>query len=142
MQIWAKNILQRFDEKLLYLSDSLCIVYKEEEIAIQTEQQWSIIPEKENSEYDKDDQQHKKHSGSLTSLICQVTYTECYQLTTDYSLHPLMDIYFFSSPKSAFQHCPKMIELCRGQAEMKIKAIVRTRVLFVETEYFPRLVLN
>lgn len=76
VQIWAKNILQRFDEKLLYLSDSLCVVYKKKEIAIQVAKQRSIIPEKENSEYGKADEQHKKLSGSLTPPGCRVSHPQ------------------------------------------------------------------
>lgn len=141
-QIWAKNILQRFDEKLLYLSDCFCVVHKEEEIAIHTEQQRSITPENGTSEYNEDDLQHKKHSVSLTSPLRQATRTEPFQLITNSSLHSVMDIYSFLSLKSVFQHCPRMTGLCRGQSKIEIMTNISTRALFVETEYFPRLALN
>lgn len=100
-------------------------------MAIQTEKQRSIFLENETSEYNKGDLQHKKHSGSLTSPLCQVTCTEHFQLTTNFSLQAVMDIYSFLSLKFVFQHCHKVTGLCRGQSKMEIMTNRRTRALFV-----------
>lgn len=73
MKIWAKNILEGPDEKLLYLSTSFCIGHKKE-AAIHTAKQPSILAEKENAAYDIVCQSHRELPTTASLHLMVVSF--------------------------------------------------------------------